>query len=721
MSRRSKKKFQRAASPLQGWPGNGMPGGATKYIPAGQLQSLYAQTFYGNKLNVPSQDATMFSPGVPLYPQPGVNKAGLPVQYQFPIAFNTFPVDRTSGNPDLPSFQQLRMLAKSYSGIALCERAWLDMVPRMELKIDLRPDLVAQGAEPKDYQKEMSYFLNWFQKPDGRRDIHTWLRMALREQTQIDELYIYKNKTRGGKLLGLHVVAGDTMKPLLNDWGDIPIPSDPDPYAYQQYPWGIPGMQYTMDHMIHYQESPAADNPYGQSRVERIIMEVNQALRKKRRDLAMFTEGNVPSGIMEVPDGSNWTPDQIDAYEQLWNSLIAGNPQQQARVKFTQPGMKYIKTDSGEILTDFDLFLLNIATGAYGMSMQDLSFTGDIHKSNSDSQQNVLYRRTIGPLALVYGGILTDCMQHDFDPSLHGDMFVLSFGGFEESEDIGALATAYSTLTNAGILGLSNAGKLLKLPEDPDAPHIGRVFMSKDGPIFLDDMASDKVRNAALQAKLAGLQLATQQPQQNQGEKNAEDSQDDTEKDDQKQAPPDQKADQNSDQATRRTSDDNASTSNANADSSSKKDDQKNSQERSAGLVPDAIERSCASTAGLASNTQAESEQLDGQIQETESNQKASQAGELAKDTGDRSATTSVGKSDQTDDSQEQQHADYRRWRDVALKDIKAGKHVRRFTSDVIPEDIHNQLSQALERCATGDEVRAIFKAAQEGDTSFFA
>lgn len=512
MSRRIKRKLNRAA-----YPGN--PGGATMYISPGQLQSLFAQTFYGSKAGIPVQDATMFSPGQPLPTQPGVNKGGLPNQFKFPISYNTYNPDRSLGKPDIPSFQQLRHVAMLYSGVTLCERAWFDMVPRMQLKINLHPDYVAQGYEEKDFQQEISYFRKWFEKPDGRRDIHTWLRMALREQTQIDELYLYKHRTKGGKLLGLHVVAGDTMKPLLNDWGDIPLPDDPEPYAYQQYPWGIPGAMYTTDMMIHYQESPAADTPYGQSRVERIIMEVNQALRKKRRDLAMFTEGNIPQGLMEVPEAPQWTPDIIDAYEQSWNALIAGNPQQQVRVKFTQPGMKYVKTDSGEIMTDFDLFLLNIATGCYGMSLQDLSFTGDIHKSAGDSQQNVLYRRTIGPLAMVYGMILTDIMHTDFEPKYKGDMFIATFGGFEEAEDLGAMAAAYSALTSAGILGLTNAGKLMKLPEDPDAPHIGRILITKDGPIFLDDMASDKMRNAAMQAKMAGYAMATNPPEPAQNNK----------------------------------------------------------------------------------------------------------------------------------------------------------------------------------------------------------
>jgi hypothetical protein len=696
---RHRKALQRAT------PGQNMPGGATMYVPAHMLQSILGQTFYGSKANIPTQNSTAFSPGTPLAPQSIVNKQGFPVQYPFQIAANTFGIDRSQGKPDIPSFQQLRNLAKLYSGITLCERAWFDMVPRMQLKISLRPECVAQGAEEKNFQKEISFFKNWFEKPDGRRDIHTWLRMALREQTQIDELYLYKNKTRGGKLLGLHVVAGDTMKPLLNDWGDIPLPSDPEPYAFQQYPWGIPGMQYTLEQMIHYQESPAADSPYGQSRVERVIMEVNQALRKKRRDLAMFTEGNMPSGIMEVPESSNWTPDLIDAYEQSWNALIAGNPQQQVRVKFTQPGMRFQRLDNGEILTDFDMFLLNITTGCYGMSMQDISFTGDIHKSSGDSQQNVLYRRTIGPLALVYGAILTDIMANDFDPSLQGNKLMVSFGGFEESEDIGALASAYSTLTNSGILGLTNAAKLMKLPEDPDAPHIGRVIITKSGPIFLDDMASDEMRNAQQQAQLAGFQLAAQNP----GGQQAEPGQDDEEGEDDAEDTQSQSKTNTASQP--KGSANKAASHGKNDKKDTSDDDNGGAQERSSGNGrKDAITQSAGDTSQY--KTPARS-----------SDSVREMAGDKARPETSRSGNgyDASSFSTETHDTKAQQRADFRRWRDIALKDIKSGKPIRSFASDAIDAREHAQITEALARCTNADDVRAVFKRAQEGDVSFFA
>jgi hypothetical protein len=414
------------------------------------------------------------------------------------------------GDPNIPSFEQLRMLAKMFYGIGLCERAWFDQVPRMQLQIKLTEEAIAGGAEPKQYQKSINFFRDFFSKPDGRRDLHTWLRMALREQTQIDELYIYKNKTRGGKLLGLELVAGDQMKPLLDEWGHIP---QPPRYGYQQYPWGIPGMQYTTDQMIHYQESPATDTPYGLSRIERIILVVNLALKKMKKDLAHYASGNIPAGIMEVPPDLNWTPDQIDAYEQMWNALLAGNASKQVQVKFTQPGMKYTKLDEFSPDTPFDQFLLNISVAAYGLSMQDLAFTGDIHKSSGDSQQNMTYRRTIDPLASVYARILTEVMRTDFDESLNGDLLEVRFGGFDEEEDLQTTVTAYAAAVGAGLIGVTDATKALNFPEPKDAPYIGRMVLTQSGPVFIDDMAQPEVRQAASDAQVAGYQQTINPPE----------------------------------------------------------------------------------------------------------------------------------------------------------------------------------------------------------------
>lgn len=502
---RARKKLQRA------FPGYG-PGGSLMYVPAGQQQGTLGQTFYGSKAGIPTGASTLFSPGQPLPAQPGVNPNGQPIASKFPVAYNTYAPTR-SFYEEMPSFEQLRRLAIMDYGITLCERYWLDMVPQMTLKIGLKQEYIQQGAEEKDYQKEIGFFRDFFSNPDGQHNIHEWIQQALVEQSQIDELYIYKNRTRGGKLLELQIVAGDQMKPLLDDWG-----RQPGKYAYQQYPWGIPGWQYTADQMIHKRETPQINTPYGRGRVERVLLITNTSLRKQREDLTRFTENNIPAGMMEVPESLNWTPDQIDAYEQSWNALIAGNLQQLVRIKFTQPGMKYVPFVQPSFDTVIDRYWLNIRASVYGVPMDELGFTDTSNRSVGEIQQDVVYRRTIGPHAKVYAATLTDVMNHDFPPELHGEMFDVSFGGYEEQEDDRAKASTLTMYTNAGVLGLSAAAKIANLPEEPGAPQIGRVYMSKDGPVFLDDLAQPAMRKAQQQATLAGYKQAVnpQQPGSNQ-------------------------------------------------------------------------------------------------------------------------------------------------------------------------------------------------------------
>lgn len=500
------------------------------------IQGDYSSYAGGNSVTIPvsiltkmlqnlapqKNQAQDFAPGSPLRPYQGVVPLGGPRQWSYNVGINLNNNDRTMGNPDIPGFEQLRSFAMLYSGISLCERVILDMIPKLEPKVGLRKDLAEAGAQEQDYQPQIKRWRQLLENPSPSQqlDIHSWIRMAWTEQTQIDALAIYKHKNRGGGLYGLEIIDGASMKPILDERGMVPLASQGFP-AYQQYPYGVPGDLYTTDTMLYYRESPRAFTPYGFSRVERIIVEVNQALRKKRKDLARYTEGNVPSGIMEVPDNAQWTPDQIDAYEMAWNSLLAGNPQQQVRVRFTQPGMKYTRIDDIELNTPFDVFLLNTTVGCYGLSMGDIGFTEEIHKSSGDSQQNMMFRRTLAPLISVYARMLTKVFCEAFGD----DELEISFGGYEEAEDLQTQAAAYNQFAQFGAISPSSVARLMKFP---DVPETGPFIMTKTGPIFLEDLANPTMRKAAQQAQLAGYQLAAQGQQPGQDDQETQQEGDDS-------------------------------------------------------------------------------------------------------------------------------------------------------------------------------------------------
>lgn len=606
------------------------PGGATQYVPPGVRQSTYGQTFYGSTAGVPVGQTSLFSPGLPLPTQPGVNPDNLPIAFRFPTAYNSYAVDRTLNDREAPAFDLLRRLACMDYGIGLCERYWLDMVPKMTLKVQLKSEYTQAGAEEKQYKKELKFFKDFFSKPDGTSNFHEWIQQALIEQSQIDELYLYKHRNRGGKLLGLQVVDGSQMKPLLDDWGRLP--TDDEGYAYQQYPWGIPGALYRASQIVHKRETPSIYTPYGRSRVERVLLITNTALRKQKLDLAHFTEGNIPAGILTPPEGSQWTPDLIDAYEQSWNALLAGNLQQLARIKVTQPGFVYTPFVQPSFDAVIDLYWLKIRASVYGVPPDEIGFTESSNRSTGQTQQDVVYRRTIGPLAAIYAEIMTECMNTDFPADMHGDIFEVVFGGYEEVEDESKKATALATYTDAGILGLSNAAKIAKLPQDPNAVHIGRVQFTANGPIFLDDVASDNMRKAQIDAKQAGYEMAANPPEPGQEDEESEEENDE-------QGPP---------QNTKTQGGDNPNPGRGN---------------------------------GKASTERAQPAHI--------------RTGEA----GNNSAEI---------------RAEFKRWYSCAIKDVKAGKPVRRFVSDIIPENQQEWLRWSLSLCRTPETVRAVFPVFQD-------
>src|SRR5215831_903435 len=79
--------------------------------------------------------------------------------------------------------------------------------------------------------------------------------------------------------------------------------------AFQQVLYGLPAGDYTLDELDYIRETARTESVYGLSRVERIILRVNQALRKQDFDLARFTDGVTPLGVMTLPAESVWTPE----------------------------------------------------------------------------------------------------------------------------------------------------------------------------------------------------------------------------------------------------------------------------------------------------------------------------------------------------------------------------------------------------------------------------
>ncbi|MDE3231538.1 MAG: phage portal protein, partial [Chloroflexota bacterium] len=397
-----------------------------------------------------------FPPGLPIRPTPGLGGPdGAPRQWAFPVGYNIAQLPRAT---EQATFAQLRSLAALYDGAQLCERVYFDVLGRLELRALPRVELLAEDGRPSSPQwraatRRVEAFL---ESPDQTQDLRAWLVAFVRDLLEIDAVTIYTRRTRGGDLHALELVDGATIKPLLDDAGRSPAPPAP---AYQQFLYGAPAGWYSRAEMDYIRETARTDSPYGLSRVERIILRVNQALRKQSFDLARFTDGATPLGLIQPPADLAWNPEQLESFERAFNGLLAGADRMRVRARALPPGATWRALAGDDPLVEFDRFLLNVTVAAFGLTMDELGFTGDSNRSVGQSQENVVYRRAVAPVMALVAGYLTRKVRRWLD-----DRFTISFGGFEEPEDFAARAEAFASLIPLGVISPAEAARQLHLP-----------------------------------------------------------------------------------------------------------------------------------------------------------------------------------------------------------------------------------------------------------------
>ncbi len=425
--------------------------GRARRTAAGAPRALAAQPTAGARLA-----SEPFSPGEPIRPTPGLGgPGGAPRQWAFPVGYNITQYPRAT---EQTSFAQLRSLAALYDGAQLCERVYFDVLGRLELRALPRAELLAENERPdsprwREATRRIEAFL---ESPDQTQDLRAWLVAFVRDLLEIDAVAIYTRRTRGGDLYALELVAGDTIKPLLDGAGRPPLPPVA---AYQQFLYGAPAGWYSRDEMDYIRETARTESPYGISRVERIILRVNQALRKQSFDLARFTDGATPLGLIQPPEGLAWTPEQLETFERAFNGLLAGADRMRVRARALPPGATWQALAGDDPLVEFDRFLLNVTVAAFGLTMDELGFTGDSNRSVGQSQENVVYRRAVAPVVTLVAAYLTRKVRRWLD-----DRFTVSFGGFEEPEDFAVRAEAFAKLIPLGVVSPSYVARQLRLP-----------------------------------------------------------------------------------------------------------------------------------------------------------------------------------------------------------------------------------------------------------------
>ncbi|HYA07497.1 MAG TPA: phage portal protein [Xanthobacteraceae bacterium] len=337
--------------------------------------------------------SALFSPGVPpvaTWPQPirrfdlheGVNLNRTPRVYE---AFG---------------FAQLRSFA-NVELVRLCIETRKDQVERLDWQVRTKIN-----RKPRtDSAERIAKATKLLRKPDGVTVFDTWLRQVMEDVLAIDAATIERRRNRRGDLHALEVVDGSTIKVLVDHNGRLPLAPDP---AYQQIIKGTIWNDLTTQDIIYSPRNLRPGHLYGFGPVEQTIVTLNTLIKRQTQQLAYFTEGTVPQGLLSVPDG--WTPDQVREWQDWLDSRLAGNLAERAKLVSVPNGTKYQGFKESPIKDEFDEWLARVV--CYAFSIPPTPFIKQMNRGTAQEDQDRAMEEGLSPILKwakrLFDGIIQD-------------------------------------------------------------------------------------------------------------------------------------------------------------------------------------------------------------------------------------------------------------------------------------------------------------------------
>jgi 8-oxo-dGTP pyrophosphatase MutT (NUDIX family) len=412
--------------------------------------------------------ASPFSPGEPIGPYDGFSRT--PRSHEFVTSVNTSSRPRSH---ERVSFETLKGLIRSYDVAQLCIRHRIASLRSLDWK------LIAADAHDGDVASAIETGMAALKRPDRKTLFKPWLAKYLRGILSFDAGTLYRMRNRGGRVVGLKVIDGTTIAPLIDYWGDSPEAEAP---AYVQYVNGLPWNWLTRDDLIYEPYDPQDDSIYGRAPLEDILLNANTDIRFQLYFLQRFTEGNLPHAFASAPE--TWTPDQIEQFQEYWDGFMLGDQSRKHQIRWVPGGSSFAWSDEKEFTDNFSLFLMRKTCAAYSVVPSDLGFTESVNRSSGESQADVQHRVGDLPLAHHVMDILSAFLQDDLGLPLK---FIFDLG--EEQDDRVDQAQADDIYMKMGVIGPSDIREMRYGLAEPEGKPVPRfIYTERSGPIPLSSL-----------------------------------------------------------------------------------------------------------------------------------------------------------------------------------------------------------------------------------------
>lgn len=348
----------------------------------------------------------VFSPGIAI--QPVSNE---PVRiWDFPVNVNANPRPRAYSPV---SFQNLRAFA-NVEQVRLAIETRKDQLERLSWNIKPIDEKSARKSADEISPRLKAVEAFW-KRPDGVRPFRRWFRRSLEDLLVLDAPAFQMLRTRGGgprgvgKLIGMEVIFGDSIKPMVDDTGRRP--TGLADIAYQQYlpGKGVVWTDLRNQDLMYAPRNERPNHEYGYGPVEQIIVTINTIIRRQAAQLAYFTEGNVPAGILNAPEG--WQPAQIKEIQEWMDAKLKGLTAEQAKLLWTPAGTKYQAFKEAPLKDDFDEWLARIV--AFAFSLPPTPFIRQMNKGTAGEDQERGLEEGLEPLKLWWKEIADAVIQDE--------------------------------------------------------------------------------------------------------------------------------------------------------------------------------------------------------------------------------------------------------------------------------------------------------------------
>lgn len=327
-----------------------------------------------------------------------------------------------------------------------------------------------------------------------------WFSAVLEDQMVGDWVSVWPQRTVGNEVLGLRRVDGEHIKALLDLDGRIPPPPMP---AWQQYLYGVPRGSWAADEFYYLPRNVRNMTPYGFSPVQQGLVVWNLAMRYDMWNTAAYTEGRVPMGLLETPEGL--PVDQIQDIADFLNG--ASNSLATRQMVHPVPaGTTWQPIQPFVFSPDYAMYVIEIGCALFGVSPQELGFaparSGLGGAGFADGQNEVARRKGLIPLARWWERKLTRILNEQWRNE-GGDSLEFRFTDIV-AEDA---AAKYQSNQIAIMSGQESIDNILE-EDGQDAPGIGHIMMAGTTLLFLDKKA------ALVGGQVVALDLDHPQPYQ---------------------------------------------------------------------------------------------------------------------------------------------------------------------------------------------------------------